>query len=266
MLARDVEILDIDPEQYERIAGLFDTGGAQKSGLILFYSDNRLLHAVHTKKGPLDGVTFNGPERLRELAERYEADFVLCLEKNALRRMAADAQAKLLFDDPMSLQLLTLHAAFDREFGAGIHIYPDPFAGLPKIPQPALKLIRRFVLVDSLIMRVVFDEGGSVWTSAIAEIKNSEISFLTTTDYLEPLELAGMSFEEAAAKINSSLERKRGRATIAVFLEKDALAHIIKHPKPVSTAFRLARRGWIMMRPFPSRLRLLARFAALMGK
>lgn len=269
MLAKNVEIIDIEPGQHERLFSLFTPGRAagKKHGLVLFYSDNRLFHAVHTKYGPvMDVLKFRGPAHLRELAEERKVDFIVCMERNVLRRIAADAQSAVLFDDPLSAQGLAVYDALKRELGGGLHIYPDPLARLPRIPPSAARIGRKLFLGNTLVIAAVFDEAGDVWTSMIIEFRNAEISLITTTDFLEPMDdLKGLSVEEAARKLVHRLEQKRGRPAVGLFCDREAFAHIVNHPKPVTALLHLAKLGWIRIHPFPARLRMLVRFASLFG-
>jgi hypothetical protein len=265
MLAKNVEIIDIDPDQHERFFGMLPQGGPKKHGLIVFYSENRVFHAVHTKKGPIDGVAFRGPEHLAELAEIFGADYVICLEKNAIRRVAADAQCAVLFDDPLSAQAAAVYSALKREIGSGIHIYPDPFRRIPAAPPAIMRLARRFLLRNSLGMIVVFDDSLNVWISLILELQRGEISLISTTDFLEPLDCGDMGFDERAALMVRRLEQKRGRPTIGIFCDRAVFEHIKNHPRPVLTLLRMARLGWIRFNPFPSSLRILLRAATMLG-
>jgi hypothetical protein len=58
LLARDVQIIDIDPYQVENaVSSRFGEGGPEKPPmLIVFYRDNSVVHAVHSEKGPLNSV------------------------------------------------------------------------------------------------------------------------------------------------------------------------------------------------------------------
>ena len=265
MLAKNVQIIDIDPDQHERFFATLPRGGPKKHGLIVFYSENRVFHAVHTKTGPVEGVAFRGPEHLAELAECYSADYVICLEKNALKRVTADAQCAVLFDDPLSAQAAAAYAALKREIGSGIHIYPDPFRRIPAAPPAAMRLARRFLLKKSLAIFVVFDDSMDVRMSLILELQRGEISLISTTDFLEPLDCSGMGFDERAALMVRRLEQKRGRPTVGIFCDRAVFEHIKNHPRPVFALLKMARLGWIRFNPFPSRLRMLLKAATMLG-
>jgi hypothetical protein len=255
MLSRDVEIIDIDPEQYERVARLIP-GMPRRQGLFLFYTGNRLLRAVHSRLGPLDGVAFHGPERLDALAREHGADYVVCVERGALNRIAADAQAAVRFEDPLSPQGLAFYNALRNELGAGLNIFPDPLQKPPRVPARLKQLSRAFFAHDLLALFVVFDDNG-VWASLIMEIRNREIVFLSTTDHLEPLELEGLGQEAMAQHILNRLRERRGRADLALFCDGAAFRHIIRHPAPAAALLRLDRLGWVRLNPCPPGFRAL---------
>lgn len=264
MLSRDVEILDIDPEQYERIVRLFPAA-RQRQGLFLFYSGNRLMRAVHTQRGPIENVKFHGPERLKDQAREHGVDYVVCVERDALSRIAADAQAAVRFEDPLSLQGMACYNALRNELDAGLSIYPDLLRGLPRASARLAGAARRMLAEDLLALLVVFDDNARVWASLILEIRNGEIVLITTTDHLEPLEIGGLTQEAAAQRILQRLQERRGHAGLGIFCDRVAFRHIIRHPAPAAALLRLARLGWVNIHPCPAKFHALLRQASKFG-
>ena len=260
MLAQNVEIIDIAPAQYERMSGLIPPAPAQRQGLFVFTAGNALFHAVHTARGPLEGLRFRGPAHLPELARETGADYVVCLDRGALRRLTNEAQTQIRLDDPLTLQGLACYNALRGEMGAGLHIYPDPFRLVPKIPGRFMRLAQKLMVRDLLAMAVVFDDDGSVWGSLILELRDGEVAFISTTDFLEPVSLKGNATD--ADQLIRRLEERRGRPGLALFCDTRAFRHILHHPRPLWALQQCVRRGWVRLKPCPLRLRLLLRRAA----
>ncbi len=224
--------------------------------LIVFYHENRAVHVVHSKKGPLESIRFSGPGKLDSLARDYGVDRIICLETGALRRVAADAQARIRYDQPLWGQLLAARAALGREWGSGIHLYPDPTTALPDIPELALKLFRR-LLPPSFFLVVAAFTGDTVWTSLMVKVEGGEVTTITTTDSLGPLDIKDLNIEEKSTKISRVITARWGAATAGFYMERTAFQQIIAHPRPVSALARLVHRKWVVVTPFPLRMRVL---------
>lgn len=260
MLAKDIEITDIDPRQYENALEAARSSGrlgfdAGAPALIVFYHENRAVHAVHSKHGPLEKLNFRGPEKLDALAREHGVDRVVCLETGALRRMSADAQTRIRWEQPLWDQLLAARAALKREWGSGVHLYPDPLALVPDIPDLPLQLFRWLLPARVSIAVVAFD-GDSVWTSLLFEIDEGEVTRVSTTASLEPLDLAGMGLEQKARAIHRAAAARRPPHTTGLYMERTAFRQLISHPRPVSCLARLVRRKWVAVTPFPNRMRV----------
>ena len=261
MLAKDVKIIDIDPDQYERAIDFFrKKPHAVKKTLIIFYQENRVIHAVHSVKGPVEVNSFRGPQNLKPLAQEFDVDRVVCLERGALHRFTAGAQTRIRTDRPLMEQILAAREPFDREWGAGIHVYPDPLATIPHIPDFALKAASALLPKHVMTILTVFDHD-EIWTSLIAEIKEREITLLTTTDTLQPLTLEGLDQTHKAGRLLDALAQRHGRATVGIFMDRACFEHLAAHPKPFSALARLVHLKWISIRPFPNRLRMLLAIA-----
>jgi hypothetical protein len=256
--------VDIDPDQYERaFETLRGKPRRRKSTLIIFYQENRVIHAVHSKKGPVEVADFRGPRNLKPLAKEFGVDRVVCLERGALHRFTAGAQAHVKMERPLTEQILACREPFDREWGSGIHAYPDPLAAIPKLPDFALKLLRALLPRKVMAALVVF-ERDKVWTSLIVEAVNAEVTLITTTDTLQPLKLDGTDINKNSVKILNALANSRGRATVGIFMDRAGFEHIAAHTKPVSALAKLVQLRWAVIRPFPNRLRLLLALAPLL--
>jgi len=264
VISKDIKIIDIDPDQYERAVDFFrKKPRAEKKTLIIFYQENRVIHAVHSKKGPVELKNFRGPQNLKPLAQEHAVDNVVCLERGALHRFTAGAQSRIRADQPLMEQILAAREPFDREWNAGIHVYPDPFAAIPRLPDFALKAARALLPKRIMAVLAVFDRD-DVWTSLIVEIKDGEATLLTTTDTLQPLSLDGLDQQRKANRLLDALAHLHGRATVGVFMDRACFEHIAAHPKPLAAFARLVRLKWVFVRPFPNRLRFILAIAPLL--
>ncbi len=264
MLHRDIKIIDIDPDQYEHaVETLRKRPRPPKKTLIVFYQENRVIHAVHSKKGPVEIADFRGPKNLKQLAQEFDVDNVVCLERGALHRFTAGAQARIKMERPMGEQILACREPFEREWGSGIHAYPDPIAALPKLPDFALSILKSMLPKKVTAALAVFDRN-AVWTSLIVEAMDAQITLITTTDTLQNLKLEGNDIGRNASAVLNAMSHSRLRTTVGVFMDRAGFEHIAAHPRPLSALARMVKLKWAVIHPFPARLRFLLAIAPML--
>ncbi|HOX27916.1 MAG TPA: hypothetical protein PLQ76_02045 [bacterium] len=257
MLSKDVKIIDIDPDQYERAVCYFlPEKEVKEKSLIIFYSENKVLHAVHSEKGPVAISGFRGPGSLKDMASSYSVDRVICLEKYALRRLAAGCQSKISMEDTLSAQITACREPFSREWKSGIHIYPDPAPRLPKVSENFARLLRFILPKNFLSMIVVFD-GREIWTSLITNIKEGEITLISTTDSLQPFSFPDDAINAKSNILNGRIKSTHGQPDFCIYLDKEVFYHLTSHPKPFVELARFIRKKWVHVDPFPRKIRFL---------
>jgi hypothetical protein len=264
VLAKNIKFIDIDPDHIERaLDTIRKRPPAEKTTLFVFYSENRVIHAVHSKKGPVRISEFRGPGSIKTLAKEFGVDRVVCLQHGAVRRALAGAQTKIKIDQTMLEQILAGRESFDREWGNGIHVYPDPLANVPRVPDFARRALRIFLPKQLLVMLVVF-ERDEVWTSLVLGVTDGEVSLVSTTDMLQPISLEGLDIPRKANRLTAALRRRHGRPTACIFMDRASFEHLAAHPKPVSALAELVGKKWALIHPFPSRLHILLALAPLL--
>lgn len=267
MLAKDVQITGIDPVQYEHLVGAFEPfmpdGGERL--LIVFFQENRVLHAVHSERGPVETVDFKGPGSLERLATEHNVDRVVCIESGAVRRIFTKAQASLKYSQSLWEQILSCRTAFKMELNSGIYVFPDPFRSIPEIPDFVLRLFRMFVPEEMVLVAGVMDSG-RVWTSLVVGLDKGEVSLVTTTDSLEGMGEEFQDLRTAAGIIAGGTAARWGTPTAGVFMERAAFEQLLASSKPLYTFADLVRKQWIYMNPFPVRLKIALMFISLLKK
>jgi len=260
LLSKDIRVIDIDPDQLERVVETFrKTPRPQKKTLIIFYQGNKVIHAVHSRKGPVAISGFRGPQNLKHFQHEFGVDRVVCLERGALHRFTAAAQTRIRTDQTLLEQIIAGKEPLEREWGSGISVYPDPFASIPRLPDSAFNVLRLLLPRKVTAIFSVFDRN-DIFASAIVEMKNGEITFVSTTDRLQPLVLDGNMHRKADLLV-SALVKSHGRPTLGIFMDKAGFEHIVAHPRPLYALARLVKLKWVLIRPFPNRLRLLLALA-----
>jgi hypothetical protein len=259
VLSKDVQIVDMDASHVEHLGSMLRRGRPVKpDGMILFYEENRVLHAIHTRTGPKEIRSFEGPRRLESVARAENVDFVVALERGALRRIAAGAQSRIRWDDPLTLQALALFTAFDKENSHTVHIYPAPKAMRPRPDAWMARWAKRLLRREQLYAVIVYDEAGEdVWFSMLTRWKDGECILLTTTDSLHPFSLKGTP---EARRNRATLERIRevwGPATGALFMDRTAFAFFVAHDRPLTALREMLQRGWAQARPIPFLFRVV---------
>lgn len=267
MLSADVEIIDINPDHIGYLASaLMPKVPAAPSTLFVFYEGNRLIHAVHNRRGPLPGLRFHGAHRLDTLARANNADTVVCIEKNALPRLSTVIANRVKWDEPYLFQLLALVDGVRGETGGGIHFYPPLKGKIPKITPGGVNFASRFLPREALYTLVVFDDEGGVRASLIIGAKGFEIDLVTTTEALGHLDTAGLPPEERARMINEAAARVLRKPTASFFMDEDVFRHLCAHPRPAAAVRRLHSAGWLTINPFPLKLKLLLGAAGLLRR
>ncbi len=258
MISKDITIVDIDPIQYEHLLSAFATRPHRDVGprLIIFYRDNRVIHAVHSEKGPVTLARFAGPSHLAAIARENAVASVVCLEEGFLKRFTTSVQSQIRFDQTGWEQFAVLRSAFEKELGAGLHIHPNPFATFPAVPDFIVKTLKKLLPRRTMIVIAAFD-GKSVWTSAIAEFNNFEMTLLTTTDGLGPITIdENMSTAAKANAVTSAVRKTWGTPTSGFYMDRIAFEQIAASGKPLKTFLRLHKRNWITITPLPGRLKV----------
>lgn len=264
MLSADVQVVDINPDHIGYFAAaLMPTAPAAPSTLFVFYEGNRLIHAVHNRRGPLPDLRFHGVQRLDTLAATHGADTVVCIERGALPRLSTVIANRVRWDEPYLFQLLALADGVRGEMGAGIHVHP-PLKKLPKITPGGVNFVSRFLPREALFTLVVFDDDGGVKASLIVGAKGAEIDLVTTTETLGPLDTAGLPPEERARRINEAAGKTLRKPTASFFMDDDVFRHLCAHPRPLAAVRRLHSAGWLTINPFPLKLKLLLGVAGLL--
>ncbi len=265
LLSKDIRVIDIDPDQLERAVETFrKTPRPGKKTLIIFYQGNKAIHAVHSRKGPVAITGFRGPRNLKHFLKEHGVDRVVCLERGALHRFTAAAQTRIRTNQTLLEQILAGKEPLEREWGSGISVYPDPLTSMPRLPDTAFRLLRALLPRRLMAIISVFDHDGGIMASAIIEMKNGEITLLTTTDTLQPFTLEGGDMNRKADKLIGALAKTHGRPTVGIFTDRAGFEHVAAHPKPLSALAHLVKLKWALIRPFPYRLRVLLALAPIL--
>ena len=181
-----------------------------------------------------------------------------------MRRVAAGVQAAVALADPLGVQGYAALQAVRRELGSGVHVWPDPAPVLERISAPVPPLIKRFLPANLRVFAAVFDDDGGLWASLVLEVRKREITLISTSDMLEPLDLAGKTRDEQAALMLERFAERRGPADVGLFCDRQVLMHLARAPRPVHALARLARLGWVRLDPCPARFRLALRYLPLL--
>jgi len=258
LISSDILIQEINPGHFNfAYSKMLDMSGLKDfSYLYIIFENNTLVHVFHSQKGPLNNFIFKGPLKLDAIALNEEVDFVICVDKNAIRRFTSDIQSKIYAHQSFSDQLNIISACFKKENNNGIYIYPDPLSKIPKLPDYSLNLLN-ILIPPSFFVSLVIMENGIIHSSALIKFKDKEIEFLSTTDSIMPIELNSSDDSANIDVINKAIIRKFGNITAGIYLDRAGLDHVLSDKYPVSSLADLVRSKWAFIKPFPSRLRLI---------
>lgn len=271
MLSADVEIVDINPDHVGYFASVLmpralavPAAPQRPATLFVFYEGNRLIHAVHNRRGPMPGLRFHGVHRLDTLTRAHGVDSVVCIERTALPRLSTVIANRVRWDDPFLFQLLAFVDGVRGETGSGIHFYPSLKGKVPRVTPGMVNFITRFLPREALYTFVVFDDEGGVWGSVIIGAAGAEVDLITTTEALGNINTAGLPLEERVQRINTAVDRVLRTPTASFFMDDDVFRHLCAHPRPLAAVRRLHSSGWLTVQPFPLKLKLLLGLTGLL--
>jgi len=134
---------------------------------------------------------FRGPQNLSNWRRSMESKTWSASNAALCIGFSAGAQSRIRTDRPLMEQIIAAREPFEREWGAGIHVWPIRSPRFRKLPDFALKAARALLPKQVMAIVAVFDRD-EVWTSLIVELTNAEVTLITTTDTLQPLKLEGL--------------------------------------------------------------------------
>ena len=207
--------------------------------LVLIIEEGRCVKAMRPFSKSLDASLFPwaGPWSLGQHRRSSGAPFAIAVEGEALERIAAAMDRRVVTGDDYVAQLLEVARAGRAELGKGIHVEPDVLGLVPVPSYAALQKTWDTLVPDERSIGLfVFDEG-AVWCSAIVAKQGGEAVRVTTHAAL------GIARPEMRwgrhKEILQAMESRVARPHAALFASLDAWREIVG-PEPGALARQVA--------------------------
>ncbi len=250
MISPHIRFDHLDPTAWRRVHHLLapPRPGAPASArsqspmpLVLFIEKGQCVKALRPGTGRLDPKDFpwSGTFSLGRHRRTVGAPIAFAVEDDALDRIAAVIDRRLLAGDDLAAQLLEASRAGRAELGRGVHVDPDVLGLLPVPSYAALqKTFDTLVPDDRSIALFLFDSSrGDPWCSLIIAKQGGDAVRVTTH---AALGVRAPDFRGGRHKeLLMALESKVARPHAALFATLDAWREIVG-PEPGALATQVA--------------------------
>lgn len=278
MLADDIAMLDIDGRHVRGWLELLLPPGMTASlrWALVALDRGAPIHAVRSGEGALapESLRFAGTGRaaLRALRLRLGVDVVAVIEREALARVAAAAEAAIDLSDHYTAQSLAWLQAFRGELRSGIWLDPPLADLIPPLRADALERTFDLLVPDNtaMVAAVIAGDRAQLAASVIAVKDRSRITAVSThraiADALPEATLA-RGFTTQYRRANALVGERFAEVSIGVYAERAAIRRILAGP-PDQLSRELASRA-LIIDPMPRWLAALiggAQAAALAGR
>jgi hypothetical protein len=262
VLARDVEIADIDGRQWENWLRLLAPPGAvddPQFALVWIDDAGAVVKAVIRGRGavPPGEVPYAGAsqEALAQLAAELGVATVVVLTVDALPELFARIERELRPEDDYVAQGLTMLRALKALAGRKIWSEPRLLELVPAPPYEALQRTFDLLIPDGGAMAayVFEDDRSGIHASIIATKVRGHIDQVAThkaiADLVPPAALAGR-WRGEHKQVLGAIEHRFARPTVAVFLERATYYRVLTGP--TDTLARELRAKNVLIDPAPA--------------
>jgi hypothetical protein len=220
--------------------------------VIVRADDGRVLKAIHTLRGRVRDLEYQGPQDLERVAGLYGARRAVEIREGAPEELAEHLAQRLVRGDDYVTQWLVLARIVRELTEAGkVHSWPRPLAD---VPVPTAGMVRRaldVVLPDDHVAVVVLWEGGHVWTAAVLRRRGGDVDLCAGPDLLlrwtGPL---GGDWRRDLRFITDAVARTVGPVHFGLFAEAADVRALLRDPDPGAWAKAVALRD-VVVYPTP---------------
>ncbi len=233
-------------EPHERAA-------SPRGSLVIVLDDrDRVIKALHTRYGRVEGVTWSGPGELPALAREHGARRALALREGVIEEIAERVARRCDRDDDYAAQWRTLARAIREMNEAGLlHTWPRPLAN---VPIPTAAMMRRAmdtVLPEDHAMVLVVWNGSAPWTGLVLRRQASGIDLVAGPDLLArwtgPL---GGDWRRDYRVVSDAVAESVAPVHLGIFTELSSLRPLLRTDEPGAWARAVAVRA-VIVHPTP---------------
>lgn len=260
MLARDVEIADIDGRHWQNWLGLLAPPGMLEAPrfAVVWVDGERVLKAIVRGQGAVDParVPYDGSaDAPRQIAEALGVPVVVVLDREALAEVLGIIERELRFEDDFVAQGLTMLRGVKELAGAGIWTEPRLLELVPAPPFDALQRTFDFLVPNgsALVAYVFEDDRSDVHASIIATKVGGHIDQVATHKAIEdvlPARRLARRWRGEHKRVLDAVSERYARPSVAVFLERRTYYRILTGP--TDTLAREIRARNVVIDPAPA--------------
>ncbi|MCC6751618.1 MAG: hypothetical protein IT371_28460 [Deltaproteobacteria bacterium] len=246
MIAKELRIVDIDPQHLANLYRLVDPPGGsdtmppgfldrlappppgkEKDALyqgrqrpvLAFTRRGQVLRVVQLGGGTLPATSLRSaaPTDLKAFRTAHNLPLVVAVDVDELPGLLAQAQNKVRLDEDLVAQALSALRVLSDALGGAIHVEPRLWEALPIPPYELLQATFDRLLPDdrSFVFYVV--DRGRIWTSLIVRKRQGDIDLVTT--HLSIAEQVPFStIRQDAPKIVAAVTKRFAPPHAAIFV------------------------------------------------
>ncbi len=261
MLARDVEIADIDGRHWDNWLRLLVPPGAidDPRFAMVWIDGDQVIKAVVRGQGalPLDQVPFAGTsdQALEALAAELGVGALVVFQRGAIESLFAGIDSQLRAGDDYVAQGLVMLRELKALAGEGIWSHPHLLEIVPAPPFEALQRTFNLLVPDgsAMVAYVIEDDRSDVHASIIATKVDGHVDQVATHKALEdalPGTQLARGWRGQHKRVLELVEERFAKPSVAVFMERAAYYRVLTGP--TDTLTREIRARHIVIDPAPA--------------
>ena len=220
--------------------------------LIVIDDRDRVLLALHTRHGRIEGLEWEGPSALPKLAERYGARRCVALREGVIEEIGERVARRVdRGEDYVAQWLLVMRTVRELSEAGLLHSWPRPLAN---VPIPSTAMVRRAldtVLPEDRAMVLVVWNGTSPWTGLALRRGKGGIDQVAGPDLIArwagPL---GGDWRRDYRVISDAVADAIAPVHLGIFTELDTLRALLRSADPGAWARAVAVRD-VIVHPTP---------------
>lgn len=224
-----------------------------RGALILVTDDrDRVLLALHTALGRIEGLTWNGPDELPQLAERYGARRCVALREGVIEEIGERVARRVHRDEDYFAQwLLVMRTVRELSEAGLLHTWPRPLAN---VPIPTTAMVRRAldtVLPVDRALALVIWKGNTPWTALVLRRSKDGIDLVAGPDLIArwagPL---GGDWRRDYRVVSDAITEAVAPVHLGIFTELDTMRALLRSADAGAWARSVAVRD-VIVHPTP---------------
>lgn len=160
--------------------------GRARGALVVVLDDrDRVIKALHTVHGRVEGLVWSGPAELPALAASYGARRCIAMREGVMEEIAERVARRVDRDDDYVAQWLLLARTVRELSEAGLlHTWPRPLANVPIPTSAMVERAMDTVLPEGHAMVLVVWNGSSPWTGLVLRREAGGIDLVAGPDLI----------------------------------------------------------------------------------